>query len=113
LFAPWGDIAADAPFDVIVCNPPYVAVGDSAIEKNVRDHEPPVALFAGPEGLDVIRRLAGEASLWVRTGGHLLIEMAYNQASAVRALLGGPDWQDVTTYRDGAGHERVISARRT
>ncbi len=112
LFSPWAGAGQATAFDIVVCNPPYVALGDSAVEANVRDHEPPLALFAGPDGLDVIRRLLADAPAWIKPGGHLLIEIAYNQAAAVRVLLGGPEWRDVIAYRDGGGHERCMHARR-
>lgn len=112
LFAPWSGASRTLPFDFIVCNPPYVAVGDPEIDKHVRDHEPSLALFAGPEGLDVIRRVTTESPAWLTSGGHLLVEIGYSQADAVRGFLGGPEWQDTTTYRDGGGHERVVHARR-
>jgi release factor glutamine methyltransferase len=108
LLAPW---MQSPSFDVVVCNPPYVATS-GPVASNVRDFEPHSALFAGPEGLDVIRRVAREAPASLRPGGHLLMEFGYDQARAVRELLAGAGWQDIVTYRDGAGHERVVHARR-
>jgi release factor glutamine methyltransferase len=115
LFAPWaGDGAgAAAQFDVIVCNPPYVATDGAPLDDNVRDHEPHAALLAGADGLDVIRRLIAGAPEFLATGGHLLMEMAFDQARAVRALVDDPVWQDATMYRDGGGHERVLHVRRS
>ncbi len=111
LFAPWN---VDGPrlFDVIVCNPPYVATENAPIEDSVREHEPHTALFAGRDGLDVMRRLLADAPAHLRAGGHLLVEMAYDQAEAVRGLLDERVWQDAVTYRDAAGHERVLHVRR-
>lgn len=108
LFAPWSDAAA---FDFIVCNPPYVGTVDAPIERSVREYEPHVALFAGPDGLDVIRRVLAEAPPYLRPGGHLLMELAFDQAAAVRGLAAGGGWHDTTTYRDAAGHERVLHVR--
>lgn len=114
LFEPWRPRDGAPPvFDVIVCNPPYIGSADSRVERCVREHEPAVALFAGADGLDVIRRLLGEAPRWLRPGGHLLMEMAYDQAAAVRELLDAAWWQKTVTYRDGANHERVLHARRS
>ncbi len=118
LFAPWSTPATGAaagvpPFDVIVSNPPYVATAPGTpVEENVRRYEPPDALFAGPEGLDVIRRIVAEAPPLLAPGGHLLLEMGFDQARKVRDLLSSPDWHEVTTYRDAAGHERAVHARR-
>jgi len=95
---------------VIVCNPPYVATDRAPVAKNVRDFEPQVALFAGPEGLDVIRRVVKEAAALLRPGGHLFMEIGFDQAAAVRGLLAQAGWHAIVTYRDGAGHERVVQA---
>jgi release factor glutamine methyltransferase len=115
LLEPWARPASDGRpllFDVIVCNPPYVASNGAPLARNVRDFEPQVALFAGPDGLEVIRRVVHEVPHWLKAGGHLLLEIGYDQARTVRGLLAGADWQDIVTYRDGAGHERVLHARR-
>ncbi len=118
LFAPWRSDGLGRPganpllFDVIVCNPPYIATHGAPVAPNVRDYEPHVALFAGPDGLDVIRRVLAEAPAWLAASGHLLVELAYDQAPAARGLLAAAPWQSVATYRDGAGRERVIHARR-
>jgi release factor glutamine methyltransferase len=112
LFEPWTAVGADRPrFDVIVCNPPYVATAAAAVAANVRNFEPHIALFAGPEGLDAIHRIVCQAPTWLAAGGHLLLEIGYDQAPAVRDLLARPPWTDIVTYRDGVGHERVVHAR--
>jgi release factor glutamine methyltransferase len=118
LFEPWRPAdrngAPDSPrsFDVIVCNPPYVATAGAPVDRAVRDFEPPAAVFAGADGLDIIRRILVETPLWLSAGGHLLLELEYDQSAAVRSLLPAACWQNVVTYRDGAGHERVLHARR-
>lgn len=108
LLAPW----ADETFDIIVANPPYVAREGAPVDDAVRTFEPAAAVFAGPDGLDVIRRLIADARGHLRGDGHFLMEMAFDQADAVRALLDDATWQDVVTYRDGGGHERIVHARR-
>jgi release factor glutamine methyltransferase len=118
LFEPWRaggrDRAGATPlaFDVIVCNPPYIATTGAPVARNVRDYEPHAALFAGLDGLDVVRRVLAEAPGWLTAGGHLLLELAFDQAAAARGLLAGAPWGSIATYRDGAGHERVVHARR-
>jgi release factor glutamine methyltransferase len=72
-------------FDAITANPPYVADGDWVAEP-VR-HEPPAALRAGPEGLDVIRPLVRDAPGFLRPGGALILEFGAGQADAVRDLV--------------------------
>lgn len=116
LFAPWvGTDSGDAPsaFTFVVSNPPYVATAGAPVAKNVRDFEPHVALFAGSDGLDVIRRIVAAAPGRLQPGGHLLMEVAFDQNAAVHGLLAGGPWRDILSYRDGAGHERVVHARRT
>lgn len=110
LFAPWRDAA---PFDFIVSNPPYIGLAErDELPAGVRDHEPHEALFAGQDGLDVIRRIAAEAPPLLASGGHLFLEMAWNQANAARRVLDEAGWRDIVTYKDDLRHERVMHARR-
>lgn len=111
LFEPWQEAGVPVAFDVVVCNPPYVATR-GPLDANVRDHEPHVALFAGEDGLDIIRRLVAGAPRFVKPAGHLLLEVACDHADHVRGLFPESAWRDIVTYRDGAGHERVVHARR-
>ncbi|MBN2446026.1 MAG: peptide chain release factor N(5)-glutamine methyltransferase [Phycisphaerae bacterium] len=112
LFAPWLADGA-ASFDIIASNPPYIAADTYAgLSRTVRDYEPRGALLAGSDGLDVIRRLLAESPGVLSPGGHLLFEMAFDQAAAVRNLLDSTDWCEMVTYRDGGGHDRVLHARR-
>ena len=79
----------DERFDLILCNPPYVAAG-AETGPGVADYEPAEALFAGPEGLDDYRRLAPEIGRLLAPGGLAAIEIGVDQAeSAVRAVRGG------------------------
>jgi release factor glutamine methyltransferase len=104
-------VARDASFDFVVSNPPYVAESEpEAVEEVVRRHEPPLALFAGDDGLDVIRRLVPQAAEALRPGGWLLFEIGYAQWDAVRALL--KDWSDVQSVKDLAGIPRVVLGRK-
>lgn len=108
LLAPWADAE---PFDVIVSNPPYVATGEAeSLEASVRDHEPHAALFAGPDGLALIRALIADAPGRLRPGGRLLIEIGHRHAGAVRGLLDAGGWTGIVCYKDFAQHERVACA---
>jgi release factor glutamine methyltransferase len=99
--------------DLLVSNPPYVPLDEEAgLQREVRDHEPRLALFAGPEGLDVYHRLAADARRVLRPGGWMVLELGFRTADAVRGML-GPGWSEVRTYPDLAGFERVLAARRT
>jgi release factor glutamine methyltransferase len=104
-------IVRDASFDFVVSNPPYVGLNeDDKVQEVVKHYEPPMAVFAGDDGLDVIRRLIPQSWEALRPGGWLLIEIGYTQSQAVRALLGG--WHNVHTIADLAGIPRVIAARK-
>jgi release factor glutamine methyltransferase len=82
------DGTEDAGADLIVSNPPYVPEGDRVtLQPEVRDHEPPIALFAGEDGLAVIRRLVEQSTGRLKTGGLLIFEFGLGQADAVRALI--------------------------
>ncbi len=109
LYEPW---EPERRFDVIVSNPPYVAQTEADdLPANVRDFEPHAALFAGPDGLDMLRRLIEETPRHLSAGGHFLTEVAHNQADAVHGLLDETIWRDIVTYQDGLGHQRVVHAR--
>jgi release factor glutamine methyltransferase len=97
-------------FDMMVSNPPYVA-DDEELEPQVRNYEPAPALFAGPEGLDIYRRLIPQAQDALRPGGWLLLEIGHGQRGAVAQLLAG--WGNVSYITDLQGIPRVACAQRT
>ena len=94
-------------YDLIVGNPPYVAVGDIHLTQGDLRHEPRAALAAGPEGLDAIARIAADAPRHLRPGAWLLLEHGYDQGAPCRRLLSEAGFGDVVTWRDLAGQERV------
>ena len=80
-------------FDLIVSNPPYVSAGVVAgLQREVRDHEPLVALSPGPDGLSIIRRLINEAPKFLKPSGHLLMEIGFDQGEAVQQLIDANVW---------------------
>ena len=102
------DLFDGAP-DAVLSTPPYVADGD-ALPPDVARHEPPEALFAGADGLDVVRRLVARTA---EAGvGFLAMEIGAGQADAVAALVSAAAFGHVETRRDLAGIERVVLARR-
>jgi release factor glutamine methyltransferase len=102
---------APASLDLVVSNPPYVALADApGLQREVRDHEPHVALFAGETGLEIYARLVKEAERVLRPGGALVMELGFKTSGPVRAML-GPLWQDVQILPDLAGIPRVLSAK--
>jgi len=102
---------AGASVNVLVSNPPYVPETDAAgLQREVRDYEPHLALFGGPEGLDVYRSIIEEAPRVVRPNGWLFLELGYNSVEPVRAMLGSC-WTEVEIAADLAGLPRVLGAR--
>ncbi len=100
-----------ASIDVLVSNPPYVPHTDHpALQREVRDYEPQIALFGGPTGNEIYERLIEQASTVLRPGGWLLLELGYNSLGPVRDMLSA-DWQDVEVRCDLAGLPRVIEAK--
>ncbi|HEX4039674.1 MAG TPA: peptide chain release factor N(5)-glutamine methyltransferase [Acidobacteriaceae bacterium] len=96
-------------FDVVVSNPPYVGEHE-VLEPQVAEYEPRAALFAGPTGLEVVRRLIPEAGEALVPGGWLVLEMGQGQRDAVAGLLAG--WEEVSFVQDLQGISRVAIARR-
>ncbi|QEC47713.1 peptide chain release factor N(5)-glutamine methyltransferase [Baekduia soli] len=95
----------------VVSNPPYVAEGErAALPRDVAAHEPGLALFAGAEGLGVIRPLVTQSA---GTAARVLaLEVGAGQAPVVRGLVAAAGFDDVTVIRDLAGIERVVVGRR-
>ncbi|MCX7113154.1 MAG: peptide chain release factor N(5)-glutamine methyltransferase [Proteobacteria bacterium] len=99
------------PFDLIVSNPPYIAENDPhLVEGDVR-FEPRLALISGPDGLDAIRRIVGEAPKRLNPGGWLLFEHGYGQAGRAGELLRAAGFVDVESFADLQGHLRVSGGR--
>jgi len=101
-----------AGLDLLVSNPPYIPLEEEhGLQREIRDHEPRVALFPGPTGLEMYERLAADAPRLLKPGAWFMAEIGYRQETGVRALLGGPAWCDLETVHDLAGLPRVIAAR--
>ena len=101
-----------AAFDAIVSNPPYVPTSDRAdLHPQVREHEPAAALFAGPEGLDIYRRLIPEAHALLKPQGLLALEIGQGQQPSLTSLLA--NWHDLTFLNDLQQIPRVALARRS
>lgn len=115
-FAPadLSDLLDPATVDAIVSNPPYIpsAVVDG-LSPTVREFEPRMALDGGADGMDVLRQVAEEATLALRNGGGLFLELSaeQRQAEAVGKYLHELGFEDVRTHRDLAGAARFVSAR--
>ncbi len=100
------------PFDLIVSNPPYVGPDQAAqLPREVREHEPPAALFSPGDGLEVTRRLIGQAQQLLVPSGALVLELGYNMAARARSLLGDA-WTNIEITDDLRGIPRVLAAQR-
>lgn len=98
-------------FDAVLANPPYVAERDAAGLAPELRHEPRTALFAGPDGTALLRRLAAEVPEYLAPGGRVAFEIGAGQAERVAAWLGEAGLQEVAVRRDLAGRERIVVAR--
>jgi release factor glutamine methyltransferase len=103
---------ARQPFSMIVSNPPYVAAGVlDELQREVR-FEPRVALTPGADGLHTIRRLVIDAPRFLRSGGHLLLEISFDQNEAVSRLFDPQVWQLLDIHKDLQGIPRTVVAKR-
>lgn len=102
-------------FDLILSNPPYIKLADlDGLPKEVKDFEPLLALSGGEDGLDFYRRIIPRSANFLKCGGHLILEIGFNQAKEVSALVMATDnfdWVDVS--KDYAGLDRVVVGRRS
>jgi release factor glutamine methyltransferase len=110
----FANLPADAHFDYVVSNPPYVSTAEMAnLATDVRDHEPHVALHAGEAGTDVVKPLVEQAARRLHPGGALIMEVSPMIAAEVEAIIRSrSDFELGPTMRDLAGHPRVIQATR-
>jgi release factor glutamine methyltransferase len=109
------DLLSDVPepIDLVVSNPPYIALGDwASLPREIREHEPRLALAGGHDGFDVIRRLLSQAAIRIRPGGAVLIEIGARQGQTSIHLAHHvfPD-AAIEIKADLAGHDRVLFVR--
>lgn len=98
--------------DLVTANPPYIPVG-ATVEREVAEHDPPVALWGGADGLDVVRAVERAAARLLRPGGLVGVEHADLQGAAVPAVFARTGrWLDVADHADLAGRPRFTTARR-
>jgi release factor glutamine methyltransferase len=103
---------ADRSVDLIVSNPPYVPLGDRhGLQREVRDWEPHVALFAGETGFELYQRIVADGPRVLRPGGWLVMELGFGSLNHVTGLLEG--WSEIRVEPDLAGMPRVIAAMGT
>ena len=107
------DLLAPVPagsIDLLLSNPPYVPGSDAAnMQAEVRNWEPHVALFAGGSGLEIYERLIAQASVALRPGGRMMMELGYQSLDGVRGMM-SRGWRDFEVIHDLAGFPRVLAA---
>jgi release factor glutamine methyltransferase len=101
----------DERFDLIVSNPPYIPAADLAgLQREVRDHEPRIALTDGADGLSIIRRLVDDAPRFLDPGGSLMFEFGMGQAEEVQAMFSPKLWRPAAVENDVQGIPRMVVA---
>jgi release factor glutamine methyltransferase len=101
-------------FDLIVSNPPYIGRREAGtLAREVRDHDPELALYGGEEGYELYGELIRQAAAHLKPGGILVLELGHNSLPAVEPLLDTAHWTNVSVTNDLAGIPRVIAAERT
>lgn len=104
--------AIDGKFDVVVCNPPYIASqAIGGLSREVRDHDPKLALDGGRDGLDAYRAIAPQLARLLGPGGRFFLEVGAGQAESVIALLAAQGLTAPATYADLAGLARVVAGQ--
>jgi len=107
------DWARESTFDLIVSNPPYIPRRDAnTLAREVRDHEPAIALYGGEEGYELYAGLIALAGAHLKPGGIFVAELGHDSLSAVQPLLDARHWTAVGVSNDLAGIPRVIAAER-
>lgn len=105
----WAAGFADASFDVVLSNPPYIPTGDiPGLDPEVRDHDPHLALDGGADGLDAYRALAPEIARILKPGGLYAVEIGWDQGEAVRSLFAAAGLE-AKVVKDLADRDRVVT----
>ncbi len=96
-------------FDVVVSNPPYVSAAIiDGLQREVKDHEPLMALSPGADGLSLIRRLLLEAPAFLKAGGYMIMEIGFDQGEAVKDLVDESVWHLLEIRPDLQGIPRIV-----
>ncbi|WP_421790624.1 peptide chain release factor N(5)-glutamine methyltransferase [Hyphobacterium sp.] len=109
----WAAGLADQSVDIAVSNPPYIASAVlAALDPEVKDHEPHLALDGGADGLNAYRLLMPQLFRILVPGGLMAVEIGHDQAGAVSELARSAGFADARTARDLAGNDRTVWARK-
>ena len=100
-------------FDMIVSNPPYVsAAAMPGLQREVRDHEPLIALSGGVDGLLIIRRLLEQSPIYLKSSGYLLLEIGFDQGQAVHDMIKQDIWRMLDIHPDLQGIPRIVALQK-
>lgn len=106
----WAAGFADAGFDLVVSNPPYIPTDHiPALDPEVRDHDPHLALDGGPDGLQAYRDLVPEIARVMKPGGVFAVEIGWDQGPQVKALFDEAGFTDVKVIKDLGERDRVVT----
>jgi len=107
------DTVDEETIDIIVSNPPYIKTSDyELLPPKIKNHEPRSALDGGEDGLDVIRAVIQDSSIALKNGGHLFMEIGFDQAGTVKTLLEEENFKAVEVRKDLSGHDRMVHAEK-
>jgi release factor glutamine methyltransferase len=114
LFQPFEELDLRGRVDIITANPPYIRSDDLPhLQPEVRDHEPEIALIAGPNGTEVQHRIVENAPKFLKKNGALIMEMGMGQVPALRMMAENTgSYAAIEIFKDLAGIERVIVAHK-
>ena len=105
-------LQAGAPYDFVVSNPPYIAAGEiDALQREISQYEPRLALDGGADGLEPYRQIAAGGPTVLRAGGQFVLELGAFQFEQVSAMFVAAGMDVEPPIRDLAGHDRVLVAR--
>jgi release factor glutamine methyltransferase len=99
------DIAGQ--IDIAICNPPYIAQGDSEVAPDVHLYEPHSALYASDNGLSDLRTVVEGASSWLKKSGWLVLEIGYQQGAEVLAMMSASGFVGAEIKQDLSGRDRI------
>lgn len=110
----WVDWTGWSTCDLIISNPPYIRTAVlQTLAPEVREHDPRMALDGGPDGLIAYREIIAHAALQLQIGAHLVLEIGYDQKTAVTGLLQAAGFTKIQYRQDLGGNDRAIAATKT
>jgi len=107
----WFEKLTGGKFDLIISNPPYIALDDPHLNQEDLRFEPEIALIAGQDGMDCIQTIISSATSYLNAGGWLLLEHGYDQAKISKQLLKEAGFSNIFSRSDLAGISRVSGGR--